>query len=355
MYEYSHGGNAVFEIGKRNIIDLSANINPLGMPTSVTSAIISEIPNISRYPDNFSTLLREKTAAFEDVNADWIFFGNGASDIIFRIPRAVSAAKVMVCAPTFSDYERSARSYGAEVVYHTLQRDNDFILDTGFIDTVRSTWPTLVYICNPNNPTGKLTKPQFIKKLLDCCKEIGTWVAIDECFIDFTTQADIYTSKIFLKEYPNLIILKAFTKIFALPGLRIGYALCSDKTLISSLYAHGADWAVSNIAQAAGISALEYAKPFIAQTVNYVSAERTAIENTLTKLGYTVFESSANYVFFSNPHPFDLRRALDKKGIRIRSCSNYISLDNSYYRIAVSTKEHNIKLLKAMEDIANGK
>ena len=348
MYEYSHGGNAAFESVKA-VIDLSANINPLGLPEGVRDAIIREIPQCALYPDSFSSKLREKIAEFEHVDAEWIYCGNGASDIIFRLPRAVQAKKVMITAPTFSDYERSARSFGSEVFRYTLYPASGFILDNGFVETVRIKAPGLVYVCNPNNPTGRLTEAGLIKELLNYCGQIGALVAVDECFLDFAEQADNYTSKMFLGRYSNLIIIKAFTKMFGLPGIRLGYALCSDKTLIDSLYFHGPDWPVSNLAQTAGIAAMENAGGFIRQSVNYVSAERAVLEKELTRLGYKVFESKVNYVFFQNPYPFDLYDELDKKGIRIRACGNYYGLDGSYYRIAVSTKENNARLLDAVK------
>lgn len=349
MYEYSHGGNAAFESGKSHIIDLSANINPLGIPSNVHDAIVRDIKYCDRYPDNFSCLLREKTAEFEGVHPDWIFFGNGASDIIFRIPRAIKPKKVLIAAPTFADYERSARSFGAEIVRCTLRADADFMVMDAFIESVCKNKPDLVYLCNPNNPTGKITEIRWIKELLDCCRGIGAWPVVDECFMDFTEQSHTASSKVFLKEYPNLVILKAFTKLFALPGIRLGYALCSDNIFIGDLYFHGADWAVSNLAQAAGIAALDNAVQFVEETVAYVSTERAAIERKLTDLGYKVFPSMANYVFFQNPYDFDLREMLDKKGIRIRSCGNYYGLDDSYYRLAVSTKENNTKLCDAVD------
>jgi Histidinol-phosphate/aromatic aminotransferase and cobyric acid decarboxylase len=205
MYEYIHGGNAAFECGKENVIDLSANINPLGVPERVKTAIIEEIPNCERYPDSFSKELRKKIAEFENVNPDYVFCGNGASDIIFRLPRAVNAEKIMITAPTFSDYERSAQSFGSEVSRYVLS--DDFNLDGGFIEAVRHAKPKLVFVCNPNNPTGKLTEPKLIEDLLICCKQIGAWVAVDECFLDFTEKADEYTSKAFLERYSNLVIL----------------------------------------------------------------------------------------------------------------------------------------------------
>jgi len=355
MYEYSHGGNAVFEHGNENIIDLSANINPLGIPKGVAEAIIREIPNINRYPDNFSSVLREQTAIFEGVNPDWIIFGNGASDLIFRLPRATKASKVMVCAPTFADYERSAMSHGSDVCRYFMSKDNNFSINHDFFDAILAEKPKLVYVCNPNNPTGIITETKVIKKLLDCCMRIGAWLAVDECFMDFAERADIHTSKTFLGEYPNLIILKAFTKMFAMPGVRLGYALCSDNALISNLYFHGTDWAVSNLAQAAGIAALDDFASFIKQTLTYIEKERGVIETELACLGYSVYDSSANYIFFQSPYPFDLQNALDVKGIRIRSCANYHGLDNTYYRVAVSTADNNRKLLNAIKEISIGK
>ena len=352
MYKYSHGGNAAFESGNEDIIDLSANINPLGIPDKVRDAIIGEIPRILAYPDSSSGKLRKKLAEFENVDPDWLFCGNGASDIIFRLPRVLQAEKVLITAPTFSDYERAADSFGSKIIYHALSAANAFDMDKGFIDAVQAEKPDLVYICNPNNPTGRLTDARFIKDLLDSCRENEAFLAVDECFLEFTEKAEDCTSKDFLSDYPKLVILKAFTKLFTMPGVRLGYAICSDPAIIDSFYFHGPDWPVSNLAQAAGIAALDDADRFVRATVEYVSKQRKHIENELSKLGCRTFESSANYVFFQSPFSFDLREELNKEGIRIRSCSNYRALDDSYYRIAVSTEENNAKLLSAMEKIA---
>ena len=351
MYTYSHGGNAIFESGKEGIIDLSANINPLGMPKGVQEAIVRGIANCERYPDSESRELRNTIAAFETVNPDWIFCGNGASDIIFRLPRALQAKKVLTMAPSFLDYERAALSCGAALLRHALSADKGFTLDETCINAVQKEKPELVFLCNPNNPTGRLTEIKLIEELLSCCLNMRSRVLVDECFLDFSEQADSFTSKRMLARYPNLIVLKAFTKLFALPGIRLGYAICSDRDLIQSLYFHGADWPVSNLAQAAGIAALVDAERFINKTVEYVATERRLIKKELDLLGYKVFESKANYVFLQNPYSFDLRDELDKKGLRIRSCGNFPGLDGSYYRIAVSTKENNTKIVTAISEV----
>jgi threonine-phosphate decarboxylase len=176
-------------------------------------------------------------------------------------------------------------------------------------------------------------------------------VLVDECFLDFTEHADTITGKVFLGRYTNIIILKAFTKLFALPGIRLGYAICADRELTQNLYFHGADWPVSNLSQAAGMAALTGAEGFIKKTVEYVSRERGVIEKELGLLGYKVFESKANYVFLQNPYPFDLQGKLNRKGFRVRSCGNFPGLDSSYYRIAVSKTENNIRLLSAIKTV----
>ena len=348
MYEYSHGGNAAYEGGKEGLIDLSASINPLGMPDGVADAIVREIRNCECYPDSYSQKLREKVAEYENADPDCVFCGGGASDIIFRLPRAINAKKVMVTAPTFSDYERSARSYGAEVYRHTLSEAGGFAVDSSYTDAALRDKPDLVYICNPNNPTGRLTDAKLINELLDCCRQLGATVVVDECFLEFADLAGDYTSKVFLSEYPNLVVLKAFTKLFALPGIRLGYALCTDKALLDSLYYHGADWPVSTLAQAAGLAALDSAGAFTEKTRMFVAEEREKMENELSSLGFKVYKAEANYVFFQNPYALDLGDRLDRLGIRIRSCSNYHGLDGSYYRIAVSTEENNAKLLSCI-------
>ena len=351
MYDYGHGGNAPFEGGNEHVIDLSANINPLGLPDGVASAILRAIPDCDRYPDSFSTALREKISEFEGVEPSRLFCGNGASDIIFRLPRAARAHKVLVAAPTFSDYERAAISSGAEVIRYTLSPANGFALDGGFIEMAEREKPDLMYVCNPNNPTGKLTENSFIRELLDCCRETGALVAIDECFLDFAAQAHDYTSKLFLDACDRIVIFKAFTKLFALPGIRLGYAMCADEELIAGLHFHGPDWPVSNLAQAAGLAALEGTDYYVKQAVEFVQGERAAMEHKLADLSYKVFPSGANYVFLQSPYPFDLREELDRRGIRIRSCGNYYGLDGSYFRIAVSTRENNAKLLAAVAEI----
>ncbi|MDR1485903.1 MAG: aminotransferase class I/II-fold pyridoxal phosphate-dependent enzyme, partial [Planctomycetaceae bacterium] len=255
MYKYCHGGNARFELDGVNFLDLSASFNPLGFPEEVEEAIKNEIPFCQYYPDNNSFQLRTQIADYEHVKPEWIFCGNGSSDIIFRLPLCLKPCKALITIPTFSDYERSLKSYGTEILYYKLEENRNFECDENFVTTAENEPVDLVFLCNPNNPTGILTKRKVIENLLRSCRKTKTMIVVDECFMDFCEQADDVTVKPLLPEFDNLILIKAFTKIFALPGIRLGYAICNNKKLIDNLYFHGADWAVSNLAHAAGMAA----------------------------------------------------------------------------------------------------
>lgn len=355
MYKYQHGGNIIFEKDGVDILDLSANINPLGYPENVKNAILEEIDFINRYPDNYSRKLVEKIANFENVPKDYIFCGNGASDIIFRLPLAIKPKKVMVLAPTFSDYERAVQSYGAEIFYYILKEENGFLVNDAnhILDSIKRNKIDMIFICNPNNPTGLLTERNIIESILEYGKDNNIKVVIDECFIDFTEDSDKYTCKPLLKKYKNLIILKAFTKIFAIPGVRLGYSLCSDEVLINKLYFSGADWPISNFAQGAGIASLTNCDEYLKNTVLFIKKQGDKIKYELEKLNFEVFDSKANYIFFKSNYEYDIKEKLEEKNIVIRSCSNYNGVDKKFYRVAISTEENNKLLIENLKLIVN--
>ncbi len=350
MYKYGHGGNANFET-KGEYIDLSANINPLGFPSNVRQAIIDSIDNITQYPDNFNTKLISYISVYEDIKTGYIFCGNGASDIIFRLPKVLETKRAMVLAPTFSDYERAVNAFGGEVVYHYLKDEEEFNLTDGIYNTLENEKIDLLFLCNPNNPTGKLIDKEFLMEIIEFCSEKSIYVVVDQCFIDFVVDKEKYCVKNLLEKFENLIILKAFTKIFALAGLRLGYLLTSNKLIIEKLYENFNDWSVSNVAQAAGIACVENSEEYLKKTVSYVVKERQYIQNNLEDLGFKVFEGNANYVFFKSYESFCIKEKLDDKGIRIRHCNNYIGLDEKYYRVGISTSEVNIKFIEILKSI----
>ncbi len=353
MYKYSHGGNVHVEPGGEKFIDLSASINPLGPPKQVEEAIRKAIPYCDRYPDSRSTELRKRIAEFENVDADWVFCGNGSSDIIFRLAMCTEYRRGMVLVPSFSDYPRALRACHKNIVFHHLKEKDGFVCDRVHF---RNEGIGIVFLCNPNSPTGVLTGRSVIEKLLRQCKETGAMVVVDECFLDFCEDAQTTTAKPLLEEFSNLVVLKAFTKTFALPGIRLGYTICSNVPLIEHyLCSRGPDWPVSNLAQAAGIAALENADGFIAESVAFVAEERSFVKNELQLLGFTVFDSKANFLFFKNPYDFDLKKKLDEYFIRIRSFDAADGLGSEYCRVGLSTRPNNVRFLEAVRKIVDGK
>lgn len=353
LYEYTHGGNIYDENGCTNpdVIDFSANINPLGIPGEVITAAVWSLKQSNIYPDSDCRLLTLKLAEFENISKDNILCSNGASDILFRLSYAVKPKKILVTAPSFADYERAGKAAGAEIIYYPLKKENVFNINNDITDIILSSSPDIVFICNPNNPTGNLTSMNMLKDIAAACESVNSILLADECFLDFVCGADKYSAKALLDRYKNIVILKAFTKIFAVPGLRLGYAMCGDKILIDRMRFHGADWAVSNIAQTAGIAALENGREYIDRSVGYIDSERKRMMSELAEIGLTVYSSYANFIFFHCSWNIDLFGELLKQNIIIRNCANFKGLEHGYYRTAVLINEKNKLLIKAVKGV----
>lgn len=352
MYKYVHGGDiySARELsGKQDILDFSVNTNPLGLTEDVKQALIAHIDDCDKYPDPFCRDLVSALAAYEQVDPAFIVCGNGASDLIFRLPLALKPQKALICAPTFADYEKALKTVNCSVQHYLLTAEHDFQVQSDFVARINDDID-VIYLCNPNNPTGQLCSPALIRDILEKSRLTGTIVLLDECFMDFIDDADHYSAKRLLQTYPNLVILKAFTKIFAMAGLRLGYILTANERLIAQMRLHGQDWTVSNLAQAAGIAALS-ARGYLEQTRNVIAEERHFLRTEISRLGFKMYGSYANYIFFRTDGIADLAQKLLAKGMMIRACANYRGLDDCYYRIAVKTHADNIRLIDALREV----
>ena len=340
-----HGGN-IMQL--RDVIDFSANINPLGIPDKVKESIIDNIADIEKYPDPFCTALIEKIAEFENICNENIVCGNGADDLIFRIVHAIKPKKALICSPTFSEYSRALMEIGCEVHEHILLEDNQFIFTDTFNDKLDDSFD-MCFICTPNNPTGQLIQPELLKKLSIKCLENNVILVCDECFLNFTDFNEKYSLKRFINE--NSIILRAFTKFYALPGIRLGYAVCGDSSVADSIIKSGQFWSVSVLAQRAGIAALSE-NEYVSNTRKLISDERRFLTDELKKLGVKVFESASNFLLFRSNSGLAERMLF--YNILIRDCSNFNGLTEEYYRIAVRKHEENIRFISALRRCLNG-
>ena len=352
MYKYQHGGDiysrpATTKEG-RAFIDFSANINPLGVPGGVKKAIKNAVGQCVNYPDAFCRGLRQAAAAFLGVPGEYLFFGNGAADVLFRLALALKPRKALLLAPTFSDYEKSLRAVGCKITYYELAERHAFVVQQDILEKITDD-VDMVYICNPNNPTGQLTGRSMLLKILEKCRQSGARLLVDECFMDFVAASKAFSLRDMLAGYSELIILKAFTKTFAIPGVRLGYCMTSDEKLHTLLYEHGQDWSVSVLAQAAGVAALQE-QEYLQKSMALIEEERSYLIKNLTYLGAKIYGSEANYIFFYLAEPDRLPELLAEQGILIRSCANYHNLEGPYYRVAVKARRYNRALVRAIKE-----
>lgn len=351
MYKYEHGGDIYTEkLTKdgRPFVDYSANINPLGLPLGIKQAVQQALKLCINYPDPFCRELAEVTASYLQLPQEYIFFGNGAADVLFRLALALKPGRALLLAPTFADYEKALRTVDCKISYYNLQEARDFAADNDIVDAITSD-TDLVVICNPNNPTGQLTSRELLVQILDKCRLVGAHLLIDECFMDFVSEEKAFSMRDLLATYPELVILKAFTKTFAMPGIRLGYCLSGSSELNTSLHQSGQDWNVSILAQEAGKAALKEHE-YLAKSFKLIEQERSYLRNQLAALGVKVYGSEANYIFFYLPKPENLPELLHERGYLIRSCANYHNLQAGYYRIAVKTRVQNRGLIKALKE-----
>lgn len=276
------------------------------------------------------------------MNMEEILCGNGAAELFFAAVQAVWPQKALVIAPSFSEYEEALRSVGAEVEYYYLCEEDNFQIREDYVDKL-SEEIDMIFLCNPNNPTGQTIDRDMLIKILDRCKKQNIVVILDECFLEFLDEPNRYEMSDLRGEYPNLLIIKAFTKIFSMPGLRLGYAISSNQDILEEMSWKLQQWNVSVPAQMAGVAALEKPKEYIRQTREYVSGQREYMRNIMKMMGYVVFASKANYLFFKG-RPGLEKEALEA-GFLIRDCQNYEGLSEGFYRIAVRTKEENERLI----------
>lgn len=349
MKQLVHGGDwmGYRERFGRDALDFSANVSPLGLPEGVAQAIREALTEADRYPDPLCRTLRAALSRAEGVPPEQILCGNGAADLIFRLVWAAKPRRALVTAPTFAEYAAALDTAGCEVKRFFLGEAEDFAVTDALVDAVDES-TDMVFLCQPNNPTGQVTPLVVVQKLLRRCADCGAVLVVDECFLDFLAARDTLTAKTVLRDAPNLIILKAFTKLYAMAGVRLGYALCSDAALLDKMRAAGQPWAVSGLAQAAGLAALE--ETAYADSVRTLIADqRPRLAAGLRALGLRVVDGQANYLLFRAPADFGAK--LRRHGAVVRGCGNYPGLDETWYRTAVRTQKENEQLLKIMREV----
>ena len=351
-------------------LDFSVNTNPFGMPEGVRKVLSDAAEPGGYYPDINSRLLREKILDHEknhyqgtqSLQISQIVAGNGASELIMALAHAYSKVcsntypktcpknAVMLQTPLFSGYERAFSASGAKLLF--MEHDSDFSIAPDTPEKIVKEQPDMVVLCQPGNPTGAMIEERLLEEIVEACKMTGSLLIVDECFIAFTENAGARSASRFLESGCSLVILRAFTKLCAMPGLRLGYAVCAEEKTADRLREHLPEWNVSTIAQAAGCAALEDEK-YIPDTTSRIRQERERLRSRLGETGFKTVKGEADFILLHSD--IELYEKLLRQGILIRRCSNYRGMPRTgYYRIAVRLQEEDDILLEALEEIVKG-
>ena len=286
----------------KEILDYSSNINPYGVPESLKQKIIENIGILERYPDPDYVELREKLAQLNKVELENIVLGNGATEAIFLFIKVIKPEKVLIVSPTFGEYERAVRAWDSsenreiEIEYFELEEKDEFRLNIGKLKKELEKKYDLAIICNPNNPTGKFLKMAETEEILRECNRYDTKLFIDEAFIEFLEDGlkeSIVNSG---ENKKNLFVTRAFTKFFAIPGLRLGYGIYFDKNLEKKIAEKKEPWSVNNIAEMAGITVLDDTE-YIEETLSWITEEKKYMYEKLDKIsGIKPYKTEVNFI-----------------------------------------------------------
>ncbi|MEW6214345.1 MAG: threonine-phosphate decarboxylase [Nitrospirota bacterium] len=430
-----HGGNIYrlaeeLKIQERRIIDFSASINPLGVSKKIKAELRKHLRYLHNYPDPDTKRLRKRLAQYHGIDPEMILCGNGSTELIYLITRVLRPQKVLIPAPTFSEYERACHtSSELRVLSYELKRENNFEINPDeFINAMEGKLPNpplppftkgghgginhsslithhpslpcdMAFLCNPNNPTGRLLKKDAVLKIAKAAKELKCYLIVDEAFIDFcnpplppftkggqggiikkggipngtvpdfvvsaqsndlpTERSEVVESGLShipsptiignVHDNPYLIVLRSMTKFYALSGLRIGYGVFPQH-LIGRLKEYKEPWTVNSLAQRAAVVVLKD-RVYRNETFKLLKEEKRFLENGFRKIGIEFFHSDANFYLLKISNANEICQQLKKKGILVRDCSNFKGLDRTYIRVAVKSHRENTILIKELARI----
>jgi threonine-phosphate decarboxylase len=329
-----------------NLVDFSVNLNPLGAPSVIGQQWTELVNEIADYPDPHCTQLREQMAENHDLSPDQVLIGNGAAELIHLLARLFSGDRVLVVDPAFSEYRTTCRAYGCEADSFLLCEENGWQIQARPL-LKQLQGKRALFLCHPNNPTGVAYKRSELEEIIYEAGKMDVIVIVDEAFYDFCDESISVLP--FISKYKNLVVLRSFTKMFAVAGLRLG-CLITDEPVIKKLKAFQPHWSVNSVAQKVGELCLRETG-HRKKTVRYITKERQRIVTALQKLRFVISPSRVNYFLLreETKQPLDaLMSFLLQNGIVPRHTHNFIGLNGTYLRLAVRTETENDLLIDAL-------
>jgi len=375
----AHGGDVLaaarrWGLDPASILDFSANINPAGPPAGVLARVQEALAGVRHYPEPYAGTLREAIAKRHAVAPENVLVANGASEAIYLLARLAAGRQVALPAPGFAEYARAAAAVGAKVVPYRAEPgqtcesapaaeglkapaapEPPAAVPSQLVDlpglplasAQRLSAGDLLILCNPHNPTGRLLSPAEVLRLVD---STAATVVVDEAFIDLTDPGEAGSVLPWVEQRPSLVVVRSLTKFYAMPGLRVGYAV-AGAGLVSVLDKARDPWSVGTLAQAAALAALQDSE-YAARTRSWIRQERPFLAEALAALpGYEVAPPSANFILVRAPEPaWALQERLGPKGILVRDCRSFAGLTDRHMRLAVRSRPENLRLLEALAE-----
>lgn len=350
--DFGHGGDIY-----RNHVqyDFSVNVNLLGTPQAVIEAVRQNLTRLDVYPDGECIALCEALAKKHGKRAEQVLCGNGASELLMMLVQAYRPEKVLLPIPAFSEYERALSVCGCQILYYNrdIRADKrgfpDFSLTEDILSHITEELDMLI-LCEPLNPVGILDDVALLSKIAAQCRRSHCLLVLDACFLPFTGR-DKEVQKAVGEE--NVVWVRAFTKLYAMPGLRLGYLLCESEAQKRKIGKVQPAWSVSLPAQEAGLAALAQ-DAYVNDSYKILQQEREFLREGLEEMGFYVFPSCANFLLFCGDAKQRLYNQLLEKGILIRDCRNYRGLAAGYWRVAVKNHAENEILLAAIRQVTHG-
>jgi len=351
--KHGHGGDiwtAAESFGGKpdQFLDFSANINPLGPPKALIPLLTEALPEITRYPDPVCRRLRQKLGSTYSLPEEFFLIGNGAAECIQLAVSALQPKRVGLLYPCFSEYEAAAKKAGCDIVPFFTCKSDQFLPQTehllAFLPQI-----DFLFIGHPNNPTGNHLRLEDLRAVAEACREAGVTLGVDEAFLDFLPHGEEESLLPEIERFPNLILFRSMTKMFAIPGLRLGFVIAHPK-LVARMASLQIPWSVNHLAQKAGEWLVDE-KEFVLATQSFVQQEREILIQHLQGIpGLTIFPSRTNYLLLHTAGcPVeDLQRELAQQGILIRNCTMYPGLGEGYFRIAVRSRQENERMWTAL-------
>lgn len=360
--EHFHGSDLekieqLYNIKKEAITSFSANVNPLGISKKLRQSLADNLDVITSYPDREYTSLRKRIGEYIDADYENIIVGNGSTELISLLIQIRKPKKALLIGPTYSEYERELNLSGCVITNYNLQEENDFMIDFEELERSIRAGVDFLILCNPNNPTSSAINQGQLRKLLEICKDKNVFVMVDETYVEFAKDMDNITLVPLTKEYSNCIVLRGISKFFASPGLRLGYAICSDHDFLEEINRRKNPWTINSLASVAG-EIMFQDEEYIALTKTYIDSERERICKILSECKNVKFyPPTANFVLVKILKPTITSRDIFEraivKGLMIRDCSSFNQLGDKYIRFCFMSKEKNDELLEILLDVLN--